>query len=108
MLFVNNKSYIGNALKRCTFILINEMNNIEPQLETKIPKLMNMSILASLGIHLGVPVFLQMIQLLLDFPAVTISNSIYVLVLFTLWIHCTCVRNTFLDKFATKACTNHI
>ena len=64
----------------------------------QIPKLMNMSILASLGIHLREPVFLQMIQLLLHFPAVTIGKSICVLVLFTFGIHCTCVRITFLDK----------
>ena len=57
-----------------------------------------MSILASLGIHLREPVFLQMIQLLLRFPAVTIGKSICVLMLFTFGIHCASVRNTFLYK----------
>ena len=48
------------------------------------------------------PVFLQMIQLLLHFPAVTIGKSICMLVLFTFGIRCTSVRSTFLDKLFFK------
>lgn len=61
---------------------------------TRIPKLIKMSILSSLGMHFREPVFLQIMQLLLHFPAVTIGK----LMLFSFGLPCIGIRDIFLDK----------
>lgn len=61
---------------------------------TRIPKLIKMSIFASLGMHFREPVFLQIKQLLLHFPAVTIGK----LMLFSFGLPCIGIRDIFLDK----------